>query len=76
MLFRSVSQSRYGLYKKWLGKYFTKIHKARKEYTLNRYLDKGIGKKVEKGARRMPRLSEAKKDAISCEKHRGSANRN
>jgi len=27
-------------YKKWLGKYFTKIHKARKEYTLNRYLDK------------------------------------
>ena len=37
---------------------------------------KVIGKKVEKGARRMPRLSEAKKDAISCEKHRGSANRN
>jgi hypothetical protein len=27
-------------YKHWLGKYFTKIHKARKEYTLNRYLDK------------------------------------
>ncbi len=26
-------------YKKWLGKYFSKIHKARKEYTLNRYLD-------------------------------------
>lgn len=27
-------------YKQWLGKYFSKIHKARKEYTLNRHLDK------------------------------------
>lgn len=27
-------------YKHWLGKYFSKIHKARKEYTLNRHLDK------------------------------------
>lgn len=27
-------------YKQWLGKYFTKILKARREYTLNRHLDK------------------------------------
>lgn len=26
-------------YKAWLGKYFTKIHQARKDYTLNKYLD-------------------------------------
>lgn len=31
-------------------------------------------KKVRKGTRGMPRLSEAKKDVISCDKHRGSAN--
>ena len=36
---------------------------------------KGYGeKKVIKGTRGMPRLSEAKKDVISCDKHRGSAN--
>ena len=35
-------------YKQWLGKYFTKIHKARKEYTLNRYLDKVDPKKQSK----------------------------
>ena len=29
--------------------------------------------KVEKGVQRMPRLSEAKKDAISCDKLRGVA---
>ena len=29
--------------------------------------------KVEKGAWRMPRLSEARKDAISCDKPRGLA---
>ena len=29
--------------------------------------------KVRKGARRMPRLSEAMKDAASCEKPRGGA---
>ena len=33
-------------------------------------------KKVNKGARRMPRLSETTKDVISCEKLRGFANRN
>ena len=33
-------------------------------------------KKVRKGTRGMPRLSEAKKDVISCDKHRGSANEN
>ena len=32
-----------------------------------------LNKKVRKGAWRMPRLSEAKKDVISCEKLRGSA---
>ena len=31
-------------------------------------------KKVSKGIRWMPRLSEAKKDVISCEKLRGGAN--
>jgi hypothetical protein len=31
-------------------------------------------KKVGKGAWRMPRLSEAKKDVISCDKLRGGAN--
>ena len=31
-------------------------------------------KKVKKGIRWMPRLSEAKKDVISCEKLRGGAN--
>jgi hypothetical protein len=33
-------------------------------------------KEVNKGVWGMPRLSEAKKDVISCEKLRGSANRN
>ena len=34
------------------------------------------GKKVSKGARGMPRLLEAKKDVVSCEKPRGFANEN
>ena len=34
----------------------------------------GNEKKVSKGVRGMPRLSEAKKDVISCEKPRGGAN--
>ena len=33
-----------------------------------------IGKKVEKGAWRMPWLTEAKKDVISCDKLRVGAN--
>ena len=33
-------------------------------------------KEVNKGVWGMPRLSEAKKDVISCDKLRGSANRN
>ena len=33
-----------------------------------------VEKKVNKGTRGMPRLSEAKKDVISCDKHRGLAN--
>ena len=32
--------------------------------------------KGEKSERRMPRLPEARKDVVSCEKARGSANRN
>ena len=32
-------------------------------------------RKQEKSGRRMPRLSEAKKDVVSCEKRRGTANR-
>ena len=32
-------------------------------------------KKVDKGVRRMPRLSEATKDVVSCEKLRGAANK-
>ena len=35
-----------------------------------------ILKEVNKGVWGMPRLSEAKKDVISCEKLRGFANRN
>jgi hypothetical protein len=35
---------------------------------------RGNEKKVKKGVRGMPRLSEAKKDVISCEKPRGGAN--
>ena len=34
----------------------------------------GGAKKVNKGTRGMPRLSEAMKDVISCDKPRGSAN--
>ena len=37
--------------------------------------DKSL-KEVNKGVWGMPRLSEAKKDVISCDKLRGSANRN
>ena len=36
--------------------------------------EKGSLKEVNKGVWGMPRLSEAKKDVISCEKLRGSAN--
>ena len=32
-------------------------------------------KKVDKGVRGMPRLSEATKDVVSCEKLRGAANK-
>ena len=39
-----------------------------------RLLEKGSLKEVNKGVWGMPRLSEAKKDVISCEKLRGSAN--
>jgi hypothetical protein len=44
--------------------------------SVKRINDSIVIKEVMKGAWRMPRLSEAKKDVISCEKLRGSANRN
>ena len=34
----------------------------------------GVAKKVRKGVWRMPRLTEAMKDVISCDKPRGDAN--
>ena len=46
----------------------------RNDRTLNRKYEHE--KKVIKGVRGMPRLSEAKKDVISCEKPRGLANTN
>ena len=43
----------------------------------SRMVAKGYAvKKVNKGTRGMPRLSEAMKDATSCDKRRGSANGN
>ena len=45
-----------------------------KDRKLNHYED-SLKKKVTKGVRRMPWLSEAKKDVISCDKHRGFANK-
>ena len=42
--------------------------------SLRRYVESL--KEVNKGVWGMPRLSEAKKDVISCDKLRGSANRN
>ena len=49
-----------------------------KENTRDKYRDVIclIDKKVIKGARRMPWISEAKKDVISCDKLRGSAHMN
>jgi hypothetical protein len=49
-----------------------------KSITLNReeagrLLARAAGKNAEKGAWRMPRLSEAMKDATSCDKLRGGA---
>ena len=38
--------------------------------------EQSFSKEVSKGVWGMPRLSEAKKDVVSCEKLRGSANRN
>jgi tRNA(Phe) wybutosine-synthesizing methylase Tyw3 len=45
------------------------IEKEIKDFLINRTL-----KKVSKGVWGMPRLSEAMKDVISCEKLRGGAN--
>jgi hypothetical protein len=42
--------------------------------TLNVRLESRFKREVSKGVWGMPRLSEAKKDVISCEKLRGSAN--
>ena len=46
-----------------------------KDRKLNHYED-SLKKKVTKGVRRMPWLSEAKKDVTSCDKLRGLANTN
>ena len=40
-----------------------------------RVADDSLTEKEKKSERRMPRLPVAKKDAVSCEKLRGSANR-
>ena len=37
--------------------------------------EKIIQREGYKSGRRMPRLLEAKKDVVSCDKHRGTANR-
>jgi hypothetical protein len=54
-----------------IGKIPTKWRASAMEVRKNSRL-----KEVNKGVWGMPRLSEAKKDVISCEKLRGSANRN
>ena len=60
-----------------LGKNNESNHKkydnTSKEIKLNHYED-SLKKKVTKGVRRMPWLSEAKKDVTSCDKLRGGAN--
>ena len=45
--------------------------KVKSTNTINKH--RRFGDKLEKGVWGMPRLSEAKKDVISCEKLRGSA---
>ena len=52
-----------------------------KNIFMNEHIGKNLNgkivlKEVTKGVWGMPRLSEAKKDVISCEKLRGSANTN
>ena len=52
--------------------YWEERNKNRLEY--EPYRSNAVGREeVRKGAWRMPRLSEARKDAISCDKLRGSA---
>ena len=50
--------------------------KACSDESWNEQVNKEFVKEVMKGVWGMPRLSEAKKDVISCDKLRGSANRN
>ena len=45
------------------------------ECELREVADDSLAEKDRKSERRMPRLPVAKKDAVSCEKLRGSANR-
>ena len=54
----------------WLAAQFIAVDFSRS--SRKRRGKKGKGRKSE---RRMPRLPEAKKDVVSCEKSRGSANR-
>ena len=51
-----------------------KLVSGTKSITADQRKHKDITKKVNKGGWRMPRLQEATKDAISCEKLRGGAN--
>ena len=46
---------------------------SKRQYTAARIYDPCGEAKVEKGGWRMPRLSQAMKDVISCEKPRGGA---
>ncbi len=66
MLWRPVSSNR-------VLRALRSIGTGRKESDI---LNKWVVKKVNKGVWGMPRLLEAKKDVVSCEKLRGFANRN
>ena len=59
-------------YSEHIGKIPTKSHTKQKGVMEVKI--KIVLKEVNKGVWGMPRLSEAKKDVISCEKLRGSAN--
>ena len=59
-------------YSEHIGKIPTKSHTKQKGVM---EVIKIVLKEVNKGVWGMPRLSEAKKDVISCEKLRGTANR-
>ena len=61
-------------YSEHIGKIPTNLHTTQKGAEEVKEV-KIVLKEVNKGVWGMPRLSEAKKDVISCEKLRGTANR-